>query len=160
VRPVPVLRVDPDDTEEISRFWSYVVRGPRAADCWLWTGAIADGAQQVVRPHRYAYALAHDAVLTEQDVIRHACDVPICCRVVGEHTTDHLLFGSSADNAADMAARGRGGGQWWQWRWRGTDRRSRVQRSRALAAAVRDGWDPERIRVALDSVGGYQPTLF
>jgi len=54
--------------DEIDRFWSRVVKGPRAADCWIWTGAIADDGYgrlwvqsrlhqvqpRVLRPHRVA----------------------------------------------------------------------------------------------------------
>lgn len=59
----------PRHPDVATRFWSHVVRGPKADDCWLWTGAIADdgygrfwltddGRQRVVRPHRLALELA------------------------------------------------------------------------------------------------------
>lgn len=28
--------------EDVERFWTHVVKGPRETDCWIWTGAIAD----------------------------------------------------------------------------------------------------------------------
>jgi hypothetical protein len=139
-----------------------VVKGPATADCWLWVGAIADdgygrfwisrdGHGRAVRPHRYALALALDGPLEDDVVAEHAvCDNPICVRVDGTRH-DHVLASTQLDNLRRMGARGRGGGSWWRWRWQGTDRASIAARSRALRAAVIDGWDPDRIRAALEA---------
>lgn len=165
----PSLRVDPiEHATEISRFWRKVRRGPDAADCWIWVGAIADdgygrfwlnrGAQRVVRPHRYAAALALGLTLTDADVVEHiVCDNPVCVRAE-PNPTGHVWPSTQAANLARMGQRGRGGGAWWQHRFASTDRASLAARSRAQRAAVRDGWDPGRLRAALDDLGS--ATLF
>jgi hypothetical protein len=157
------LSVSPDTHRaEIARFYSHVVKGPSTADCWLWVGAIADdgygrfwisrdGHERVVRPHRYALALALHDPLADDVVAEHAvCDNPICVRVDGTRH-DHVRASTQLDNLRRMGARGRGGGSWWRWRWQGTDRASIAARSRALRGAVADGWDADRIRVALEA---------
>ncbi len=77
--------------DEVDRFWSRVVKGPRETDCWLWAGggtaAIGDdgygrfwvsreGRQRVLRPHRVAWALAEgvsiDLPLAESNVAEKA----------------------------------------------------------------------------------------
>lgn len=50
-----------------------------------------------------AWAERHGPVPKGRFVL-HRCDVPACCNV------DHLFLGSAADNARDMAAKGRVGG--------------------------------------------------
>ena len=87
------------DRVEVARFGAKVVRGPGPADCWLWTGAIADdgygrfwirrnGVVRVVRPHRYALALALQVGLDDVEVAEHAvCDVPICVGAEGKQAT-------------------------------------------------------------------------
>ncbi len=153
----PVVHVD-----ELARFWAKVVRGPGARDCWLWVGAIADdgygrfwvrrdGRGRVVRPHRYAVAAVHGIALGVHDVAEHVvCDNPICVRAELDPATGHVWPSTQAANLARMGQRARGGGAWWHWRWSPTDRASLAARSRAQRDAVRDGWDPERLRAALD----------
>lgn len=166
--PWPLLRVDPGaHAAEIARFLAKVVRGPGREDCWIWVGAIADdgygrlwlnrGGQRVVRPHRYAAALALGVTLGPDDIVEHiVCDNPICVRAETDPTTGHVWPSTQAANLARMGQRGRGGGAWWQHRWSPTDRASLAARSRAQRDAVRDGWDAERLRAALDSLN--QPT--
>lgn len=149
--------VDPvSDVDEISRFWAKVRRGPAPTACWVWTGAIGDDGygrfwisrhqvSRVVRPHRYALALAFGLDLDETEVAEHeVCDVPICVRVQGS-PDDHVTASTQAANLARMGWRQRGGGAPWQSRFRGVDRASRAAASRALRDAVCDGWDAERI---------------
>ena len=114
-----VLRVDAaQHTAEVARFTRFVVRGPGSADCWLWTGAIADdgygrfwlhrnGDKRVVRPHRYA--LARHRVLTEHDIVMHeVCDTPLCVRA--EAVCGHLEVGTQPQN---LAAIGKSRPRWW-----------------------------------------------
>ena len=66
-------------------------------------------------------------------------------------------------NLRRMAAKGRGGGRprWWIRRWSGLLRHERAERSRALAAAVRDhGWDEARVRAVLLTIDPAQLSLF
>jgi HNH endonuclease len=89
------------------RFWSRV-DSTSAAGCWPWTGQLHvrvpygvfyDDDARYRRAHRIAYELANDVVLTPEQVVRHRCDNPPCCR------PDHLLVGSQADNLVDMRDR-------------------------------------------------------
>ena len=156
-------RVDPArDASELDRFWAKVVRGPGRGDCWVWIGAISDdgygrfqirrnGAVRVVRPNRYALAVAFGLHLDEFEVAEHAvCDVPLCVRVVGDGA-DHVWASTQSANLARMGWRSRGGGAAWARRFRGVTRADRAAASRRLRDAVRDGWDSERIAAALDS---------
>ncbi len=167
--PTEALHVDADvHAAEVARFTRFVVRGPGPRDCWLWVGAIADdgygrfwlnrnGGKRVVRPHRYALALARHLVLDEGQLVLHeVCDLPLCVRA--EPVGGHLEVGTQAQNLAQMGRAGRGGGRGWPHRWYGLDRAQRAARSQALRTAVRDGWDPEAVREALEAAG--QPALF
>jgi hypothetical protein len=89
----------------------------------------------------------------------HGCDNPICARVsvAGEVGLLHLMTGSQRENMEWMGRRGRGGG-------RRPIRRGRAgllerrERSVALRAAVRHGWDSDPVR---DALGGLShPTLW
>ena len=91
------------------RFWAKVQIG-KPDECWEWQGC-RDGAgygrfglgtrrQGVIAAHRYVIGCeANDGV-----VAMHSCDNPPCVNPA------HLRRGSKADNAADMAAKGRGRG--------------------------------------------------
>lgn len=152
--------MDDLDPAEVSRFWSYVVAGPGPRDCWLWCGSISDdaygrfwitrhGRQRVVRPHRYALAAVTGCGLDEHQVVEHLrCDNPICVRVEGTEL-DHIVGSTQAANIARIGPRGRGRASPLMYRWAGTDRATVAARSRALRAAVCDGWDPHRIEAAL-----------
>jgi hypothetical protein len=73
----------------------------------------------------------------------------------------HVWPSTQADNLRRMASRGRGGGRrWWVRRWSGLSRPERAARSRALAAAVRNGWDEQRVRAVLLSIDPAQIPLF
>lgn len=164
--------VDPvGNANEVARFWAKAVRGPGPADCWLWTGAIADdgygrfwirrsGVARVVRPHRYALALALHVGLDDVEVAEHAvCDVPICIRAEGKQG-DHVWASTQAENLARMGWRGRGGGPDWARRFRGVDRAGRAAASRELRAVVIDGWDSDAIAAVLSTVDAKQPLLW
>jgi hypothetical protein len=163
--------IDPaaGDERERTRFESFIVRGPEPRDCHIWIGAIADdgygrfwltrgGRARVVRPHRYALALALARPLTDTEVAMHdVCDNPICVRATSEALgRPHVVAGTQSQNLAGMGAKGRGGGH--GQRWFGPDRAARAARSRALREAVRGGWDGAAVSAALLSTD--TPTLF
>ncbi len=104
---------------EITRFDKFVVRGPGAGACWIWCGALADdgygrfwlnrnGVHRVVRPNRYALALAQHLTLGDGDVAMHdVCDLPLCVRA--EAIGGHIVLGTQSDNLTRMGRTGRGG---------------------------------------------------
>lgn len=77
--------------------------------CWPWTGGVdRDGYghfkvdRRMWRAPRYAFNLAHpDAPLSDDEMVRHTCDNPICVRPA------HLLRGGAAQNSADQIERDR-----------------------------------------------------
>ncbi|MEP9385526.1 hypothetical protein [Nocardioides sp. KR10-350] len=162
------------NADDIDRFWSYVVKGPRPTDCWLWTGAIGDDGygrfwvgseryaeqtqQRVLRPHRVAWALAEGESVDLPPVVEHVvCDNPICVRADGT-LLDHLEGSTQAANLSRIAQHGRRGSRGYRSRLLG--REATYQRSLALRAAVADGWDDERIARALASIDEAQMALF
>lgn len=155
-------------SEEVERFWSHVIKGPRPTSCWLWAGAVADdsygrfwvsrqGQQRVLRPHRVAWALAAGVSVDLVPVVEHlVCDNPICVRAEGT-LLDHLEGSTQSANLSrivrgDHALRGYSG--------RLRSREAMYRRSLALRAATADGWDDDRIAAALMSLDEDQPTLF
>lgn len=149
---------------EIARFARLIVRGPQESDCAIWIGAIGDdgygrfwlgrpGGPTVVRPNRYALALAHGE-LGPEVLALHECDNPICALVHPKHVVE----GTHTENMNRMARAGRGGGNYPRGLRPGLDRRGRAARSRALRDAVRDGWNEQAVSAA--KLGSTEPTLF
>lgn len=167
------LVVDPVvHAAEIARFEAKVVEGPDQ-HCWIWRAAVADdgygrfsitrdGREQTVRAHRYAAAYRLGVPIEFGEVVEHkVCDNPICCRAHPDPEIGHVWPSTQGDNLRRMASRGRGGGRrWWVRRWSGLSRPERAERSRALAAAVRNGWDEAAVRSVLLTINPAQPALF
>jgi hypothetical protein len=157
---------------EIKRFLAKVVEGPDGY-CAIWRGAIGDdgygrfsitrdGRERTVKPHRYAVAFRLGVPIRFGEVVEHVvCDNPICCLADPRPQVGHVWPSTQADNLRRMASRGRGGGRrWWVRRWSGLSRPERAARSRALAAAVGDGWDEDLVRAVLLSIDPAQDPLF
>jgi hypothetical protein len=169
------LRVHPvEHRSEILRFQTRIVAGPLVTDCWVWAAGLSDdgygvfrirrgGMARVVRTSRYALAVSLEGEQLAPDVMAlHECDNPVCARVVDLYDVlhgvrAHVIGGDQRENMARMARMRRGGGRRVVVA-RGAGVAARVERSRAIREAVKDGWDAERVAAAL--LGARQPTLW
>lgn len=88
------------------RFWAKVAK---SEGCWEWQGnqgrhgygRLRSTSYHSVFAHRVAWELTYGPIPDGLEVC-HKCDNPPCCR------PDHLFLGTSAENLADMRAKGRG----------------------------------------------------
>lgn len=97
----------PKPVEE--RFWTKVAKGP-SDQCWLWQASQTRtgyakfffGSKKcvLVEGHRVAYMLTVGDI-PEGQLVRHRCDVPLCCN------PNHLELGTHADNMQDAVKRKR-----------------------------------------------------
>lgn len=158
---------------DAQRFAAKVLRGPDERDCWIWTGAIGDdgygrfwsrredGAQRVIRAHRFAFAqLMDDPALLDGAEVCHTCDNPLCVRAE-TGSGSHLYLGDRAQNMRDRADRGRGNTQYATQFHRTQTRAERAKRSRALRAHVlAHGYDAEAIATIIGDLSAGQRTLW
>lgn len=144
----------------VERFWAHVIRSP---GCWLWVGAISggdgygritwrrDGVSRTMSAHRFALLLEH-GVESTYSVGEHRCNEPLCVRV----DNNHVLASTQTANLRYAVACGRAGAH----RIIG-DGRTRAERSLAVRAALRNGWDPAAYARAVgESEYIDTPTLF
>lgn len=162
----------PRHPDVATRFWSHVIRGPKAGDCWLWTAAIADdgygrfwvtdgGRQRVVRPHRFALELATGRRLLEHEQVLHDCDVPLCVRGEADAASSHLRAGDNSANMRDRSRHGRYVPPGAQVFTRDATRRDRARRSRAIRAVLlKHGWDEQRLEAAISGATETMTPLF
>lgn len=173
-RPLPLCVEPVAHADEILRFQRRVVTGPLDTDCHVWTGALSDdgygvyritrdGVRHVVRTPRYALALSLKGSVLEPEVFAlHECDNPCCVRTITAEElvgglAPHVVGGDRRDNMRRMARMRRGGGRR-AILTRNAGAASRAERSRAIRAAVADGWNAELVAAAL--LGSVQPTLW
>ena len=150
-----LYRVPPDlwrayltDSETIERYHSKVYRRP-GPGCWYWLSSVSSTGHgrlragtrtpdperpetRVLVSHVYGFQLSRglirpDPVTGRVPVVQHRCDEASC------HRPSHWVTGSTADNAADYAARARTPGSPL------TDRRGPAGRAVAIRDAILAG---------------------
>lgn len=112
----------------------------KANGCWEWKGSRTSAGYgvlnikgEVVYAHRLSYS-AFVGSVADRLFVCHHCDNPSCLN------PDHLFIGTCADNAADMAGKGRAA-------WKN---KSMPIETRAKIAATRkkSGWKPSAEQIA------------
>lgn len=151
----------------VERFWAKVVRSPHPDGCWIFTGAISSpdgygrvvfregGRQYAVSAHRFALWLTGVDIRDPEVVADHRCNEALCVRCGPGHLIASTREANMAFASISGTARGRRPG------W-GLENRTRLDRSRAVRAAVADGWDEEAYRLARSEplIRGEQMQLF
>jgi hypothetical protein len=129
---------------------------PTGESCWFWVGALASNGYGrcwiggVSRyAHRVVYELAHQITLDAAQVLAHRCDEASCVNPA------HLEVADQARNLADASRKGRLG----RHRHGVLDPRRARGRAHAIRGALKDGWDPAALTVALTDGQPTQPTL-
>lgn len=162
-----------DRAADVERLWKYVVKGPDADDCWIWTGAVGDDGygrfwtagdgtrQRTMRPQRFLYRHLTGIDLPPETMLLHRCDVPLCVHVDVDPNVSHLRIGGAVDNQRDAAHAGRQRNRFTIETYASLPRADRVARSRRLRDTVREhGWNPQLIARALSDAGTEHPTLW
>ena len=149
------------DDKTVKTFFEHVVKSPHG--CWLWVGSISspDGygrftwqrgnRQRTVAAHRFALLAAGES-FGPGEVAEHECNEPLCVRV----GCGHVRTTTQRENLRYAVELGRHAGN----RVAVTALSSRVERSRRIRQALRDGWDERRYREAIFGVDSNQQTLF
>lgn len=141
-RPDPV-ELDPATRAVLlDRFFAKVVVDPRPGGCSYWIGAIADDGygrvqaaigvgSPTVAAHTFLWELRHGPVPAGKRLL-HRCDETSCV------DDTHLEAGTQSENIRQMIRRGRSPRRGHAGN---TDTRGAARRARAIAAALRNGWD-------------------
>lgn len=145
------------DDKTVKTFFEHVVKSPQG--CWLWVGSISspDGygrftwqrgnRQRTVAAHRFALLVTGES-FGPGEVAEHECNEPLCVRV----GCGHVHKTTQRENLRYAVELGRHAGN----RVAVTALSSRVERSRRIRHALRDGWDERRYREAIFSVSDGQ----
>lgn len=98
------------ELETQARFWQHVdvKNHSHSNECWIWTGAqngrgygIASiGKGKTMLAHRFV-AQSQGDILTDETVVTHICDNPLCVR------PSHLKTADQSYNMIDMMSKGR-----------------------------------------------------
>lgn len=143
-----------------ARFARHIVKGPH---CWFWTGAISHpdgygrftwqikGKSRSISAHRFA-ALAAGLSIPDGFVVEHVCNEPLCVRVDPEHVqvttqSKNILYAAELGRLSPV-----GGGS--------HSAMSRVERSRRVREAIKDGWDANAYKRAISGFNDDQLNLF
>jgi hypothetical protein len=110
-----------DPWERILEQVTYKVYQSELGECWVWMGRwtsssgyglMGIGGWKRKYVHRVAYE-HHYGTILEGCQIAHKCDIPRCVN------PDHLRMVTSAENQADMVAKGRSKRGDSHWNWKG-----------------------------------------
>lgn len=143
-----------------ARFARHIVKSP---GCWFWTGAISHpdgygrftwqvkGKSRSISAHRFA-ALAAGLTIPDGFVVEHVCNEPLCVRVDPEHVqvttqSKNILYAAELGRLSPVA----GGCH---------SAMSRVERSRRVREAIKDGWDSDAYKQAISGFAEDQLSLF
>jgi hypothetical protein len=151
--PADLWRALLEDAGTTERYHAKIYRRG-SGQCWYWLGSLSSGGHgrlrcgtraleperpgsRVVASHVFGFQMSRgllhpDPVTGRLPIIRHRCDEPSC------HQPSHWVSGTSADNAADYAARGSVAGSPLTDS-RGPGGRARAIRDAILAALAAEG---------------------
>lgn len=97
----------PFSDEQVRSFKSKLI--VTNSGCWIWTGCRCGDYGRVgmngktYTTHKAAFLMSNGRI-APKNVVRHKCDVPLCCR------PGHLKQGTHKQNSQDMMRRGRANG--------------------------------------------------
>jgi len=126
------------------QFLSKVPKGLSDAECWEWMAGKTKAGYGVVNTGKgflFAHRISHEMFIgqiPEGYFVCHKCDNPACVN------PSHLFSGTSADNSADMASKGRAA---WKNKKMPKEVRDKINDSRK-----RNGWKPTKEQISASIV--------